>query len=134
MSEATMSETRAERRSQMNRAHARELRNNSTKTERLMWSILRREQVDGLRFRRQQPIGPYIADFFCPTLKLIVELDGGQHYEPEALAYDERRTHWLAERGYTVLRFPNADVAKWRRDVIDRITAAAKEISGKHPE
>ena|ERR1700734_259349 len=121
-----MPETRSERRSLMNRDHARELRNNSTRAERWLWQILRQLKAEGLRFRRQQPIGPYIVDFCCPSMKLIVELDGSQHHRPEAATYDQERTRWLEERGYTVLRFANADVVKQRNVVIDGILAAAK--------
>ena len=124
-----MPQTRAERRSLMNRDHARELRNNSTRAERWLWQSLSRMKAEGLRFRRQQPIGPYIADFFCPSRKLVIELDGSQHYLPETVAYDEERTLWLEEHGYTVLRFANADVIKQRHIVIDRILAEAKKQS-----
>jgi very-short-patch-repair endonuclease len=110
----------------MNRGHARELRNNSTRSERWLWQILRRLKAEGLRFRRQQPIGPYIVDFCCPSTKLIVELDGSQHHQPEVATYDEARTRWLEERGYTVLRFANVDVIRQRDVVIDGILAVAK--------
>jgi very-short-patch-repair endonuclease len=130
----TMPETRAERRAQMHRANARELRSNMPDAERWLWSALSRQRVDGLRFRRQQPIGPYIVDFFCAALKLIVELDGSQHHLPDAVVYDETRTRWLEERGYTVLRFANSEVIAQRHVVIDGISAAAKKKSGTHPE
>jgi very-short-patch-repair endonuclease len=122
-----MSETRADRRTLMNRDHARELRNNSTRQERWLWQVLSQLKAEGLRFRRQQPIGPYIVDFFCPSRKLIVELDGAQHHLPETVSYDEVRTLWLQTRGYTVLRFANADALKERHVVIDRILEEAKK-------
>ena len=122
-----MPETRAERRSVMNRDHARELRNNSTRAERWLWQSLSRLKAEGLRFRRQQPIGPYIADFCCLSRKLIIELDGNQHYRPETAAYDAERTLWLEEHGYTVLRFANADVIEQRHIVIDGVLAQAKK-------
>ncbi|HEX3674083.1 MAG TPA: endonuclease domain-containing protein [Rhizomicrobium sp.] len=126
-----MEETRAERRALVNRDHARELRNNSTKAERWLWKGLAPLRAEGLRFRRQQTIGVYIVDFFCASRKLVVELDGTQHYEPEAVAYDEERTRWLEQRGYTVLRFENAEVLKERHVVIDRILAVCKTLAVK---
>jgi very-short-patch-repair endonuclease len=66
--------------------------------------------MEGIAFRRQQPIGPFVVDFFCPNAKLIVEVDGGQHGEGDAMVRDARRTRWLESRGYSVLRFWNNDV------------------------
>ncbi len=100
---------------------ARNLRNNSTDAERKLWCLLRNRQLGGFRFRRQQPIGPYIVDFFCPTAKLIVELDGSQHGEEENLLRDEARTKWLQSRGYRVVRFVNADVLRNPEIVADAI-------------
>jgi len=104
--------TRTDRRSQFKRGFAKHLRTNLTDAERRLWRLLRGKQVADLRFRRQQPIGPYIADFFCPAAKLIVELDGGQHSVDENAAYDAARTRWLEDRGYRVLRFTNGEVLK----------------------
>jgi len=69
---------------------ARKLRKEATEAEIRLWSKLRRKQLEGFRFRRQQPIGPYVVDFFCPQARLIVEVDGGQHSDREA--YDAERT------------------------------------------
>ncbi len=98
---------------------AKQLRKRPTEAETKLWNRLRRKQLDGLRFRRQAPIGPYIVDFFCPTAKLVVELDGGQHATQEA--YDERRTQWLEARGYQVRRF-------WNNDVLENIEGVLGEI------
>jgi very-short-patch-repair endonuclease len=87
---------------------ARQLRKLATEAERRLWSRLRRKQIEGFRFRRQQPIGPYIVDFFCPEAALVLEVDGGQHALIEAS--DEARTQWLQTRGYRVLRFWNNEV------------------------
>jgi very-short-patch-repair endonuclease len=87
---------------------ARQLRSTATDAEIRLWSRLRRKQLNGFRFRRQHPIGAYIVDFFCPEAKLIVEVDGGQHNVEEEK--DEKRTSWLEERGYRVIRFWNNDV------------------------
>src|SRR5689334_9555396 len=87
---------------------ARRLRKASTDAERRLWSHLRRRQLDGFRFRRQQPIGVYVVDFFCPEARLIVESDGGQH--AHSVDAHERRTRWLRSPGYAVVRSWNNDV------------------------
>jgi very-short-patch-repair endonuclease len=84
---------------------ARRLRLTPTDAEIRLWSRLRRKQLGGFRFRRQQPLGPYVVDLFCPQAKLIIEVDGGQHAEES-----DTRTKWLEARGYRVIRFWNNDV------------------------
>ena len=86
---------------------ARELRQNSTDAERLIWSHLRNRQLSGCKFRRQHPIGPFFADFACLEAGLIVELDGGQHFESEAVDKDQRRFVALTGAGFEVMRFDN---------------------------
>ena len=81
----------------------RTLRRNATDAEALLWSRLRDRRLAGHKFRRQHPIGPYIADFACPDARLVIELDGGQH-SPET---DAARTAYIEEQGYMVLRFWN---------------------------
>jgi very-short-patch-repair endonuclease len=100
------------RRQNLKTTFASKLREEMTDAERRLWAILRSKQVGGLKFRRQQPIGPYIVDFFCPSAKLVIELDGDQHGAIKAVDYDKNRTCWLVEHGYQVLRFPNADALK----------------------
>ena len=92
----------------MRTKRARELRNNLTDAERCLWQKLKRRQIAGVKFRRQQPIGPFIVDFACFERRVIVEVDGGQH--AEQLHRDEQRTRWLEAQGYRVLRFWNNDV------------------------
>ena len=99
---------------------ARELRKNLTDAERLLWSRLRRRQIHGRRFRRQHPIGPFIADFACTEAKLVIELDGGQHVERKD--QDAARTRWLAERGYRILRF-------WNNDVLTQVEAVVQIVA-----
>src|SRR6266849_6079578 len=70
-----------------------------------LWSRLRRKQLEGFRFRRQHPLGPYVVDFFCPEAKLVVEVDGGQHADD-----GETRTRWIEAQGYRLIRFWNNDV------------------------
>lgn len=98
---------------------ARNLRKNLTKTEQKLWQALRKKQLAGLRFRKQVPIGSYIADFICYEKRLIIELDGGQHSENRA--YDEKRTIWLEDQGFRVIRF-------WNNDVMNDINAVASVI------
>jgi very-short-patch-repair endonuclease len=88
-------------------ANARQLRQTSTDAERRLWSVLRNRQLSDYKFRRQHPIGPYVADFACTKHHLIIEADGGQHQES---AHDERRDAWLARTGWRVLRFWNDDI------------------------
>jgi very-short-patch-repair endonuclease len=80
---------------------------------------LRRKQLDGFRFRRQQPMGRYIVDFFCPEARLIIEIDGGQHMDRKKA--DAVRTSWLEEKGYRVIRFWNNDVLANTDGVLLRI-------------
>ena len=86
---------------------ARELRQTSTDAELLLWRCLRNRQLAGFKFRRQHPVGPFFADFACVEAQLVVEVDGGQHFETEATAVDTRRTRALQQAGFTVLRFDN---------------------------
>ena len=92
------------------RVRARALRDGSTDAERLVWRHLRDRQLDGHKFRRQHPVGPYFADFACIDAGLIIELDGGQHFEPDAAESDARRTQVLGANGFHVLRFDNRQV------------------------
>jgi very-short-patch-repair endonuclease len=86
---------------------ARTLRTTMTDAERCLWSVLRSRRLQGYKFRRQRPIGPFIVDFACIEHRLVVEADGGQHLEND---YDARRTAWLEARGWRVLRFWNNDI------------------------
>ena len=109
----------ASRRTQFKRGFAKALRSCPTDAEQKLWRSLRGKQVGGVRFRPQQPIGPYTVDFFCPAAKLVVELDGDQHGTDTTAAYDVARSRWLEAQGYKVLRFANGDVAK--QDTLDAI-------------
>src|SRR5689334_19259810 len=88
---------------------ARQLRRTATDSERRMWRALRVMKRHGFHFRRQAPIGRYVADFACHSAKIIVELDGSQHAEPKAMVHDRERTVFLESRGYRVLRFASVD-------------------------
>ena len=106
---------------------AKRLRRDLTEAERKLWSVLRNGQLQGAKFRRQQPIGPFIADFVCQDRRLIVEADGGQHQDS---AGDARRTAFLESKGYRVLRFWNNDILE-NLDGVARLIAAA--VSAPHP-
>ena len=106
---------------------ARNLRRHMSGAEQRLWYLLRRRQLDGFRFRRQQPIGPFIVDFVCLKERLVVELDGGSHTETQG--YDEVRTTWLEAKDYRVLRFWNNDVMGNQESVIDRILEALLQRS-----
>ena len=97
------------------------MRRNPTDAERRLWSLLRSKRLAGVKFKRQQPIGPYIADFVNFERKLIVEADGSQHVESQS---DERRSAWLRNQGFSVLRFWNDDILVRTEIVADAIWAA----------
>ncbi|MBI3512554.1 MAG: DUF559 domain-containing protein [Proteobacteria bacterium] len=88
-------------------ANAHKLRLNATDAERRLWSVLRNRQLSGYRFRRQHPIGPFVADFACTSHRVVIEADGGRHKRNPA---DERRTAWLERQGWCVIRFWNHDI------------------------
>jgi very-short-patch-repair endonuclease len=92
--------------------HARRLRRCLTGPEVGLWVRLRRRQLEGFRFRRQHPLGPYILDFYCPEARLAVEIDGSVHGHPDQIRHDARRDDWLAERGIRTLRIPSS----WTRN------------------
>lgn len=100
---------------------ARKLRRRQTEAERSLWMGLRNRQLEGVKFRRQQPIGPYIVDFVSTEKRLIVEVDGGQHNEEGIEGKDEERTLWLKGQGYRVLRFWNNEVLSNIEGVLERI-------------
>ena len=106
---------------------ARKLRREQTRPERRFWTLIRTWRDAGLHWRRQAPIGPYVVDFVCKSKKLIVEIDGDTHYSDAGVAHDAQRTAYLAERGYRVLRFTNADVMQRGEGVF----AALTEVLGE---
>ena len=94
---------------------------NKRKPKKSLWGCLRSRRLNGYKFIRQEPIGPFVADFLCRERKLVVEVDGATHSEPHEIVYDERRSRYLATLGYKVLRIQNADVFTIRDDVLDMI-------------
>lgn len=102
-----------------------------TDAEERLWYHLRAHRLLGLKFKRQKPLGPYIADFACPALRLIIEIDGGQHSED--VEYDRRRDIWLSKHGYTVLRFWNNEVMENMEGVLERIVDAVRDKAPSPP-
>lgn len=92
------------------KAHSRELRSSMTDAEIALWAKLRRKQLHGLQFYRQKPLGNFIVDFYCPAAQLVIEIDGGQHYEETGMIRDGLRDGYLESLGLYVLRFSNLDV------------------------
>jgi len=120
----------SKRPSQRQRNRARSLRRNLTEPERKLWWHLRqRLPLEIGHFRRQVPIGPYVADFCCLAEKLIIEVDGNQHSYDANMAHDERRTSYLRNHGFRVIRFTNREVMTAIDSVLDRILAALNTSS-----
>jgi very-short-patch-repair endonuclease len=117
-------------RTQLMTARARKLRGNMTDAEARLWRALRRGQLNGFQFRRQHPIGPFTLDFFCPALRLAIEIDGGQHAVQQKRA-DERRTQWLSEKSIVVVRYWNNDVFSNLRGVLADLVAAIENRARK---
>ena len=103
------------------RGLAKTLRRRMTDAEVILWSRLRRGGVLGLRFRRQHPIGPYVADFACVSRGLVIEVDGGTHATASELAHDRKRAMYLEARGWRLFRVSNESVYKHLDDVLDGI-------------
>ena len=98
-----------------------------------MWSRLRNKQIGGVQFYRQKPIGSYVVDFYAPKLKLVVEVDGSQHLEPEHSEHDQHRDRYLASLGLTVLRFNNLQVLRELDAVVEVIFNALGDLNGENP-
>jgi very-short-patch-repair endonuclease len=108
-------------------SRSRRLRRDQTDAEKRLWYRLRSRQIDGTKFVRQDPIGPYFVDFVCRERRLIIEIDGGQHATDPR---DAVREKWLRERGYRVLRFWNNDVLSNTEGVLEAIAAVLAEMKG----
>ena len=111
--------------------HAQAMRQNQTNAEGLLWYYLRKKQLGGYKFRRQQPIGAYISDFACLPEKLLIELDGGQHADPDAP--DEQRDQFLRQHGYRVLRFWNHEIFADCFSVLERVYEALTDPPPPQP-
>ena len=107
---------------------ARELRKNMTDAELHLWNRVRRKQLNGYQFYRQKNIGNYIVDFYCPAAKLIIELDGSQHYTEEGKEKDGIRDSYLAGLGFKVIRFTDREVFENTTGVLQRIFEYLQQI------
>ena len=106
---------------------SRDLRNNMTDAEQLLWQRIRRKQILGLQFYRQKPILNFIVDFYCPSVSLVIECDGGQHFTVEGLEADRVRDEALAQLGLKVLRFDNGQVLAEIDAVVEQIYCVARQ-------
>jgi len=110
---------------------ARRLRRTQTHAEARLWSGLRGRRLQNHKFARQYPVGPFTVDFLCREAHLIIEVDGATHSEDHEIAYDQRRSVYLREQGYRIVRVMNDDVYRRFDDVMDMILLA---LEGKLPE
>jgi very-short-patch-repair endonuclease len=109
------------------KGRARSLRANLTDAEKRLWARLRRKQILGVQFYRQKPIGNYIADFYAPAARLVVEVDGSQHFEPRQTEHDTRRTAYLKALGLRVLRYTDRQVLLELDSVTEEILRTVEE-------
>lgn len=106
---------------------AKLLRKEQTEAEKKLWSKLRNRRLNGYKFKRQVPKGPYVVDFYCADARLIIELDGGQHADDAAVKHDAKRTRYLQESGFRVLRF-------WNNEIFENLDGVAYTIWSKLQE
>jgi very-short-patch-repair endonuclease len=107
---------------------SRKLRNKSTLGEILLWTQLRAGQLDGYGFNRQKPIGQFIVDFYCRRLKLVIEVDGGYHYEEEQILVDKRRQMMIEDMGLHFIRFHDEEIRKDMPQVLEKIKEYIREF------
>ncbi|MCA9274926.1 MAG: endonuclease domain-containing protein [Phycisphaerales bacterium] len=110
----------------MSHEKARSLRRDLSPPERFLWNALKRRQLAGLHFRKQSPMGDFIADFYCHAARLIIEIDGETH-QGSRLTLDRERDRWMKQAGLVVLRFTAEDVFKHREAVLERIRTTAHQ-------
>lgn len=99
----------------------KELRKNQTETEKILWDRLKNKQLDSYKFFRQYSVGPYILDFYCPLLRLNIEIDGGYHFEESSKIYDNERERFLSGNFIKTIRFKNAEVINDITNVLNEI-------------
>lgn len=114
---------------QILKTRRKELRKSGTDSERLLWKHLRNKQFYKIKFLRQYSVGPYILDFYCPSSRLAIELDGGGHAEDDQKIYDLDRTRYLRDKDIKIIRFWNADVIKNTEAVLEKIKNKLKTPS-----
>ncbi len=111
---------------------AKTMRHNATDAENLMWQLFRAKRFMNLKFRRQHVIAPYIVDFYCHELCLVIELDGSQHGTDDAIEYDAERTKFLEALGLTVVRYWNYDVLENSDVVLEHLWQVCTELKVKN--
>lgn len=114
------------------KTYRRELRKNQTDAEEVLWNYIRAKQINGYKFLRQYSVGNYILDFYCPKVRLAIELDGGQHNEIKLIEKDKIRTDYLNSQDITVLRFWNNEVLGDTEAVLEKINNELMELT--HPD
>ncbi len=107
--------------------YSRQLRENMTDTERNLWAKIRMKQLKGYQFYRQKPIGDYIVDFYCPKAKLVIEVDGSQHFSDEMTEDDKIRDEYINSLGLKVLRFTNTDILTHIDGVVESIVESMED-------
>ena len=112
---------------------ARHLRKSGTRAEKLLWQELRNRKLEGFKFVRQAPVGPYIADFLCRDLKLIIEVDGATHAADDEIASDRARSAHLVKLGYTIIRLQNIEVLQAMDQAVTVIREALLHIPSPAP-
>lgn len=112
------------------RQAARDLRKRLTPPEARLWFALKGEKLEGVKFRRQHPIGPYVLDFDCARARLAVEVDGEGHDHPDQIAADRRRTAWLEAQGAAVIRFTAEAVRVSLEEVLEAVLEAVRKRTG----
>lgn len=112
------------------KAKRQRLRNNATEAEKVLWLYLRKRQANGYKFRRQYSIGAFVIDFFCPRLKLAIEVDGGIHLKEDVKAYDKERERIIRSVGIEFLRFTNKQITHRLSKTLKIIKAKIKSLQG----
>ena len=115
------------------KSYRQRLRNNATKAEKLLWRYLRARRLSGSKFRRQQGIGTFIVDFYCPEYRLAIEIDGPTHLTKEEREYDLMRENFIKQFGIRVIRFTNEEVYRNLDAVLARIAEELEDISSRPP-
>lgn len=110
------------------RQRARRLRKEMTDAELGLWQRIRGQQLRCVRFYRQRPLGPFIADFWAPAIRLVVEVDGGQHFDEAGRRYDAQRDAWFRRRGIRVARYDNVQVLKETEAVLNHLLAVIDSL------
>ena len=114
------------------RETARRLRRQMTPAETILWEALRGSQVDGHRFRRQHAVGTFVLDFYCPAARLVIEVDGGIHDDPDVSEHDALRQQGIENHGLRVLRFPNEEVISNLSEVVAKVRSVLAEALQKN--